>query len=110
MFKKCDEIVSEQKSHLSRVKRLLLILTIIITIVKVIVSVITVLSPKNGPILKLSLDLFIGASLVFAVLHMRRSVQSIRFTEPNNKMVILHIVNFSVWSVLYAVYSYGYFS
>lgn len=110
MFKKCDEIISEQKSHLKRVKRLLLILTIIITIVKVIVSVITVLIPKNGPVLKLSLDLIIGASLVFAVLHMRKSVQSIRFTEPNNKMVILHIVNFLIWSVLYAVYSYGYFS
>ena len=49
-------------------------MTIIILIIKVIVSVYAVKDPLYGPLAKMTVDDLVGLSLVYAVLHMKKSV------------------------------------
>ena len=49
-------------------------MTIIILIIKVIVSVYAVRDPLYGPLAKMTVDDLVGLSLVYAVLHMKKSV------------------------------------
>ena len=43
-----------------------------------------------------------------AALLMRRSISKIPEVKPNNKYVIIHGFNFSIWFSLYALFAYGF--
>ena len=41
------------------------------------------------------------AALGFCVLHMRHTIQKTNFVRPNERLVMIHLINFTVWEVLF---------
>ena len=62
------------KAAAQRTKVGLNILTTIIALVTVCTTVVSILHPNIGEVVKLSLSVFLGGSLIFSVFHMRKTI------------------------------------
>ena len=39
--------------------------------------------------------------LIIIVLHMRRTIQLLDIASPNEKLVLLHVINFGLWAIVF---------
>ena len=65
------------------------------------VVIIRMLYLSKGLILITILDVLLGIALIFAVFHMRRTIRHTNFASPNDKLVVIHTLNFIVWAIIF---------
>ena len=72
------------------------------------ICVLEVLFYEHGLVVDLLFDVFIGGSILMGALLMKHIISKIPDLKPNNKYVIIHSCNFSIWVSLYALFIYGF--
>ena len=93
-------MVKIQKKAVGKINYQLKVATALILSVYITGATVLFFDTSAGEITNLFLDVFIAGSLVFSVYHMRRSIKKSKFAFPNEKIVLIHLTNFSVWILL----------
>ena len=82
---------------------------VIVNIAAVIITAVTstffLLDFNTGLISEVSINVIIGVTLILSVIQMRKMIKATKFAFPNEKFVILHLINYGLWLLLHIVQS-----
>ena len=83
----------------------MVIMDIIVTVIALTSATASLLiSDGHMYVFLLSIDIIPAVYLIFTVISMRRAVLSMNITQPNDKLVLLHVFNFCGVIVLFVTF------
>ena len=105
-FKSCDEIIKTQKEFAKKTKLCIRLLNALGALLAITVFVATLVNTQIGDSIMLAFEIVLMLSLVFVVVHMRRTIKATKIAFPNEKLVLTHLFNFIIWIPFYMITIY----
>ena len=96
-FKYCDKVIEEQRKHMKQIRHQIIIVNVSTSAVAVVLCFLYYIDEKYDLICMTLLNTMVAISLMGSVLHMRRTIKSTNFVFPNDGLVSVHLILFTVW-------------
>ena len=96
-FKKCDKVIEEQRRSVRKIRNLIIFLNVTLTVIALTICVVDIVHP--GLIIHYILSFIVAFALLGSVLHMRMTIKRTNFILPNDDLVWVHIILFTIWFI-----------
>ena len=90
-------MIEDQRKSIALIRRNIVIMNVMIAFIAL--GLCTTHYLMKGDIALIILSAMSAFGLIFSVLHMRRTIRSTNFMFPNDKLVWLHLIFFTLWFV-----------
>ena len=84
---------------MTKIKKCINILNVLSVILSAILSAVFYFDVKTGGIIIALFNILVTLALIGSVLHIRSTINKTKFVFPNEMIVIMHLIIFSVWTI-----------
>ena len=89
---------------MKKIRRCITILNVVAAVIAAILSIVFYFDIQTGGLIISLFNILVTLALIGSVLHIRRTINKTKFVFPNEQMVIMHLIIFSVWAITTTVW------